>query len=100
MTPEQREQSESDIIRQYSATVQCLGFLYHETRESLRLMSIAFSIVDRGLGQESIPEECLAAADKLRAIVEDYRETHDKGTRLREVLSNLSVIKEVPHPRF
>ncbi len=101
MTPEEREQSELELIRQYSDAVQCLNILHHKLRESLGLISAAFAgAYDSGGVNFRIPPATLDAADGLRALVEDYRATHDRCTQLWETLSGFPVITPVPHKRF
>ena len=100
MSPEERAQTESAIIKQYDDGVRCLELLYHRVREDLRLMSVAFGEVDRDLGNVCISDESLKAADELRLLVEDYRETHNQCTRLKEALSNLPIFIDVPHRYF
>ena len=104
MTPEERSQSELDLIKQYSNEVQCLGILYHKIRAGLRNTAVAFREVeqaeqDTGFNPH-ISTATLDAADALRGLVVDYRETHDRCTQLKAALSGFPVIVAVPHKRF
>ena len=104
MTGEERAQSELDLIKQYSDEVQCLGILYHKIRAGLRNMAVAFREVEQAEQDKgfipSIPPATLDSAGALRGLIEDYRETHDRCTQLKEALSGFPVISAVPYKRF
>ena len=100
MTPEQRKQSEGDLLDEYKESVACLHLLNHRLHESLRVIAVSFSGFDREYDPEPVSEQVLGHADGLRELVEDYRETYDRCIALRAALSEwASVIAELPHPR-
>ena len=100
MTPEERKHSERELLDEYKESVACLNLLNHSIDESLRVIAAESRDVGRVQGREPISERCLAYADGLRSLVEDYRATRERCVTLRSALSEWSsVIAELPHPR-
>ena len=96
MVPEERERSEGELLGEYKEAISCLNVLHYNVYESLRSFSVAFAGLRHG---EIISPKCIEQADGFRALVRDYRDTHERCVSLRAALATWSsVIADLPYP--
>ena len=100
MTPDERKQSQAELLDEYKESVDCLKVLHHKLSESLRQFAVAYATMERVQHVEPISDVCMDNADGFRALLEDYRETYARCVSLREALGAwTSVIADLPYPK-
>ncbi|MCY3913974.1 MAG: hypothetical protein OXG43_12140 [Chloroflexi bacterium] len=100
MTPEERQRDDREVLDAYQESLACLEALNNRFTKIKTMLKHLGLNIDTGL---HLDMATLTALEGLRALIEDYEQTHTRCEELHESLTRRNLagaLRRVPYPPY